>query len=46
MKSLKISFKASCCRCRRNGWILKQVLLITHKKFCPKGAGMRDGIRS
>lgn len=43
MKPLKICFKTSCCRWRRHGTILGELLLPADKKLSPEGAGRGTG---
>lgn len=44
MKSPKFSYMASCCKCRRNQWILRGVLLIADQKLSPEGVSSREGL--
>lgn len=44
MKSPKFSYTASCCKCRRNQWILRGVLLIADQKLSPEGVSSREGL--
>lgn len=44
MKPLKISIKVSCCRCRRNWWVTKGVLLIANKKLSSEEVSNREDV--